>query len=214
MKKDEIDWDCAWWQPDYKYWLDHELLTLIDISFIAAGEEPVSTREFFDKPKSFQRPYEIYHLLRSAIDASKIKGIVEDDSSYKAPTAEWLRYLIQKKIALPRDLMSNAKELIAQYNLEAKQKREKKSFLPKDTRDEDLALEAVLRTLLDLFPDVSKRDLIKLKPVRQYASGVHHPEDKLLRLITKIEGGTRKGGRPRHDKASETKYQIPEFWLQ
>lgn len=59
MKEDEIDWDMAWWQPDYKHWINHELLTLIEISFISAGEEPVSYREFRNKSTSFKRPYEI-----------------------------------------------------------------------------------------------------------------------------------------------------------
>jgi hypothetical protein len=212
MKKEEIDWDCAWWQPDYKYWLDHELLTLIEISFIAAGQEPVSSRKFFDKPQSFKNPHEIYHLLLSAIEAGKISGLVEAGNTYKAPTVEWLRYLIQKKILLPKDLLSCAEGLIAEHRLQAKEKREKKSYLSTETRDDDLALEAVLRTLLDLAPDMPKRDLIHLKPIKEYANGAQHSEDKLLKIITKIEGGKRAGGRPSNNKIEKTTYAIPQFW--
>lgn len=148
----------------------------------------------------------------SAVEAGKISGLVEGGDTYKAPTVEWLRYLIQKKINLPKDLLSCAEGLIAEYQLQAKERRDKKSYLPTDTRDDDLALEAVLRTLLDLAPDMPKRDLINLKPIREYANGAQHSEDKLLKMITKIEGGKREGGRPSNNKIEKFKHHIPQFW--
>lgn len=71
----------------------------------------------------------------------------------------------------------------------------------------------MLKTLLDLFPGTPKRDLIQWMPVRIYANGGAHSEEKLLAIITEIEGGKRAAGRPSNKKVEELANVIPQIWL-
>ena len=60
---------------DYKYWMKHDLLTIIQISFIACGNEPLADyRTFFRHQAYYGKQHKIYNLLLSGLEANKIKA--------------------------------------------------------------------------------------------------------------------------------------------
>ncbi len=92
---------------DYEYWLKLDLVTIVQISFIACGNEPPrDSRNFFRRPADYQDQHKVYNLLKNAIQANKIKPISKYDVLAKAPPLEWLTHLVRKCYRLP-DYLGN-----------------------------------------------------------------------------------------------------------
>ena len=98
-------------------------------------------------------------------------------------------------------------------NQDAPVKRPKESYQNKEIRGDEPVLKAVIRTLLDLYPELPKTELIQLRPIKQYANGDAHADESLMEIITQLEGGKRKPGRPANQKLEEIKRDIPTQWL-
>lgn len=201
-------------EVDYPYWLSNDLLSIVEMSFIAAGRNPVNPTEFFESIGSYYQPNRIYQLLHRAVEAQKIQHIQgEYIKSCMAPPAEWLKCLVEKEIELPQEVLSIAEDLISTHLSQLKPKREKSSYVTAELREDNQTLVAVLKTLLDLLPSYPKSELIQLKPVRVYANGTLYTEEKLLKMISEIEGKKREGGRPNTKEVEEMKKKIPQIWL-
>jgi hypothetical protein len=203
-------------EPDecnYDYWMKHDLLTIVQISFIASGYEPVHFSLFFACQDLYKKQSEIFELLLNAIEANKIKATSLDNFA-KAPPFDWLRYLKSKNYSLPivLDDMLMDEVIHATGNQEAV-KRSKDSYQSRETRGDEPVLKAVMRTLLDLFPEYPKDRLIELAPIRLYANGSFHSSETLKQMITEIEGGKRLSGRPSSNKIEKINREIPEQWL-
>lgn len=204
---------------DYEYWLKLDLVTIVQISFIACGNEPPhEDRGFFRRPADYQDQHKVYNLLKNAIQANKIKPISKYDVLAKAPPLEWLTYLTRKCYSLPQYLhnflFANLPCGIPmeEEDMQSSQ-RSKESYQNKEVRGDDKVLKAVIQTLLDLYPDLPKAELIKLRPISHYANGAAHPEESLMKMISEIEGKNRGGGRISSEKLEKIKKDIPKHWL-
>jgi hypothetical protein len=204
---------------DYEYWLKLDLVTIMQISFIACGNEPQYDNEkFFRHPAYYQDQHKVYHLLVNAMEANKIKTTSKDVMSAKASPFEWLTYLTRKSYYLPQHLCSFLiTNLPCGIPMEEEDmqppQRSKESYLTKETRGDEKALNAVIRTLLDLYSDLPKAELIKLRPITHYANGAAHSEESLMKMISDIEGKNRSGGRISSEKLEKIKKDIPKHWL-
>jgi hypothetical protein len=202
---------------DYEYWMKHDLLTIVQISFIACGNKPLSDyRIFFQHQDYYPKQNKIYNLLVSGLEANKIKTNNQDDVSAKAPPLEWLTYLKNKDCSLPfylNDVLFDVFLSSMPENQDVPAKRSKDSYQNKEIRGDEPVLKAVIRTLLDLYPELPKIELIQLRPIKQYANGDAHADESLMEIITQLEGGKRKPGRPLNQKLEEIKRDIPRQWL-
>lgn len=215
---DSDDNPLASWFPkeevDYAYWLSNDLLSIIEMSCIAAGQNPTSPKEFFEPKNSYYQANRIYQLLHRAVEVQKIQHIQgEYIKSCMAPPAEWLKCLVEKDIELPQELLSIAESLNSTHTSPIKPTREKSSYISPELREDNQTLIAVLKTLLDFLPSYPKSELIQLKPVRVYANGNQYTEEKLLKMISEIEGKKREGGRPNSKQIEEMEKKIPSIWL-
>lgn len=198
---------------DYDFWLSHDLLSIVEMSFIAACRNPINPRQFFKSESSYYQPNRIYQLLYRAVESQKIQNIQgEYIKSCVAPPAEWLKCLMEKEIELPQELLSIAKRFNSTFQL--KPKREKNTRIPQELREDNQTLEAVFKIMLDLYPNYPKSELIMLKPVQIYANGKLYTKDKLLNMVSEIEGKKREGGRPNNKEVEEMKKKIPSIWLE
>ncbi len=194
---------------DYYFWLVHEVLSINKICLLSKGNSP--------DPSNIVK-YELTHLFRvcprrSMILAGIKGGEIKVFSDSNASPLECLLYLKRKGFDFPdklNSLMDNEIESIQKY-LNKKIVRNKDSYLRKDTRGDVRVLEAVLRTLLDVYPGYPKDRIIKLLPVQEYANGHQHSEQSLKEIITKIEKGKRSSGNVSNVKELEQK--IPKKWL-
>jgi hypothetical protein len=192
---------------DYQYWMKYDLLSIIQISFIACGNEPLHSHEpFFQFQVYYGRQHKVYKLLLSALEANKIKATSQDNLLAKASPVEWLAYLKGKDYSLPRYL----EDIVFD---ELPEKRSQESYQIKEIRGNKKAVEAVIRTLLDIYPDLPKAELIKLRPISHYANGAAHSDESLMKMISEIEGKNRDGGRISSEKLEKIKKDIPKHWL-
>lgn len=205
-------------EPDecnYDYWMKHDLLTIVQISFIASGSEPVHFSLFFACQNLYSKQNEIFELLLNAIEANKIKATSLDNFA-KAPPLDWLRYLKKKNYSLPIPLDNMLMdELLTEATVGNQEtaKRSKDSYQSREIRADAPVLKAVMRTLLDLFPEYPKERLIELAPIRLYANGGFHSPETLKKMIREIEGERRVSGRPSSNKIEKINKEIPEQWL-
>jgi len=201
---------------DYKYWMKHDLLTIVQISFIACGNKPLSDyRIFFQHQDYYPKQNKIYNLLLSGLEANKIKATNQDDVSAKAPPLEWLTYLKNKDCSLPfylNDVLFDVFLSSMPENQDIPAKRPKDSYQNKEIRGDEPVLKAVIRTLLDLYPELPKAELIELRPISHYANGGAHAPESLMQMISDMEGGNRKPGRTSTSKLEDIKKNIPEIW--
>jgi hypothetical protein len=175
-------------------------------------------REIFRHPAYYRNQYKVYNLLLNGMQANKIKTNGQDEISAKAPPLEWLTHLVRKCYRLP-DYLGN----FVYHNLPCgipmeeedvqSSQRSKESYQNKEVRGDDKVLKAVIQTLLDLYPDLPKAELIKLRPISHYANGAAHPEESLMKMISEIEGKNRGGGRISSEKLEKIKKDIPRHWL-
>lgn len=201
-------------EVDYAYWLSNDLLSIVEMSFIAAGYNPINPKKFFESRHFYYHPNRVYQLLYRAVEVKKIQYTQGDYiKSCMAPPAEWLKCLVEKEIELPQEVLSIAEDLIAAHLSQLKPKREKSSYIPKELREDNPTLTAVLKTLLDLLPEYPKSELIQLRPVKMYANGSLYTEEKLFKMISEIEGKKREGGRPNNKDVEEMKKKIPAIWF-
>src|ERR1700733_5275550 len=92
---------------DYEYWMKLDLVTIMQISFIASGNEPLhDDREIFRHPAYYRNQYKVYNLLLNGMQANKIKTNGQDEISAKASPLEWLTHLVRKCYRLP-DYLGN-----------------------------------------------------------------------------------------------------------
>jgi len=204
---------------DYEYWLKLDLVTIVQISFIACGNEPPrDSRNFFRHPADYQDQHKVYNLLVNAMEANKIKTTSKNELLAKASPLEWLTYLTCKYYSLPQHLGSFLFENLPcgipmeEEDAQSSQ-RSKESYQNKEVRGDDKVLKAVIQTLLDLYPDLPKAELIKLRPISHYANGAAHPEESLMKMISEIEGKNRSGGRISGEKLEKIKKDVPKHWL-
>jgi hypothetical protein len=204
---------------DYEYWLKLDLVTIIQISFIASGNEPPRDNgDFFRHPTDYHDQHKVYNLLLNAMEANKIKTTSKDEISAKASPLEWLTYLTRKCYSLPQCLGSFLfANLPCGIPMEDEDmqplQRSKDSYQNKEVRGDDKVLRAVIQTLLDLYPDLPKAELVKLRPISHYANGASHHEESLMKMISEIEGKNRGGGRMSSEKLEKIKKDIPKHWL-
>lgn len=200
---------------NYDYWLMHDLVTIVQISCIATGHEPIESRNFFNHKRDYKKQHEIFELLLNALEANKIKANSQDCWA-KASPLEWLKYLKSKNYTLPTRLHDFLFDHPACMTTDAQNepsKRPKESYQNKEVRGDERVLEAMIRTLLDLYPDLPKAELIKLKPISHYANGGAHPESFLMKMISEIEGKNRGPGRIPTEQVEKIKRDIPKNWL-
>ncbi|MBS0637344.1 MAG: hypothetical protein JSS12_07520 [Verrucomicrobia bacterium] len=197
---------------DYVSWLKHELLTLSEISLLAKGVEPTPINLGIYNASCVFRTCQISSILLSSCKAGQIKTY----SNGNASPIECLLYLKHMDIPLPADLLyvleNNIEEIQKYLSTKIKGKRTKESYQKKEVRGDEQVLEAVLRTLIDLFPELTKDALIDLKPVQEYANGKKHSREKLMKMITDIEGGNRKSGNVHKSKKDEAMRTLPQSW--
>ncbi len=91
-------------------------------------------------------------------------------------------------------------------------KRSKESYVRKEVREDRAVLIAVIKTMLDLFPDLPKAQLIKLKPVRVYANGSLYTEETLINIVSEVDKKERKAGRLNSEALEKMKEKIPAAW--
>lgn len=61
-------------ESGYEYWMKVDLVTIVQISFIACGNEPpYDNEDFFRSPSHYKNQHKVYNLLVNAMEASKIK---------------------------------------------------------------------------------------------------------------------------------------------
>jgi hypothetical protein len=200
---------------NYGYWLKHDLVTIVQISCIATGHEPIEPRNFFNHKSDYKKQHEIFELLLNALEANKIKANSQDCWA-KAHPLDWLGYLKNKNYPLPiplDDILIDELLENAPHNQNGSLKRSKESYQNKEGRDDLKALQAILRTLLDLYPILPKSELITLRPVTHYANGAAHSEASLLKMISEIEGKNRGPGRIPTEQVEKIKRDIPKNWL-
>ena len=203
----------------YEYWLKLDLVTIMQISFIACGNEPLrNEREIFRHPDYYHNQHKVHNLLLNAMEANKIKTTSQDEVSAKASPLEWLTYLLRKHYPLPEYVKSFLFTNLPcgipmdEEDVQSPQ-RSKESYQNKEVRGDDKILNAVIHTLLDLYPDLPKKELIQLRPISHYANGAAHSEESLMKMISEIEGKNRGGGRMSADQLEKIKEGIPKHWL-
>ncbi|HAB98481.1 MAG TPA: hypothetical protein DCE71_01505 [Parachlamydiales bacterium] len=186
-------------EPDYEHILSLDALTVEEISRIAYGGALT-----FDLRDIFSRlfPSKAYALLKGGVKGGKIKRTKCDNGIIYASPLECFKYLKDKGFKLPTLL-----DLLI-----IDTKRSPETYIPEDVRGDKKTLKAVCQTLLDLFPELPKEEIIKLKPVQTYANGVAHSDDTLKDIITDIEGRRRSGGAPNKNKLAAVRAQIPSHW--
>jgi hypothetical protein len=200
---------------NYDYWLMHDLMTIVQISCVATGHEPIEPRNFFNHKCDYRKQHEIFELLLNALEANKIKANSQDCWA-KASPLEWLTYLKSKHYALPNRLDDFLFDHTSCTALDAQNEssnRSKESYQNKEVRGDERVLEAIIRTLLGLYPDLPKAELIKLKPISHYANGAAHPENFLMKMISEVEGKNRSPGRIPTEQIEKIKRDIPKNWL-
>jgi hypothetical protein len=53
---------------NYDYWLKHDLVTIVQISCIATGYEPIDPKNFFNCKSDYRKQHEIFELLLNGLE--------------------------------------------------------------------------------------------------------------------------------------------------
>lgn len=197
---------------DFYFWLLHETLSIEDVCLLFSGLEPNIMNKFKFK---FFSTFNISPLQSIICDGVRSNQLKIDSNNCVSPIACYY-YLSNKGFLLPEDLVKVLDNDLQEINEKLKtkvKKRGKESYQRKDVRGDDKALDAVLRTLLDLLPDLPKDSLIRLKPVQEYANGKKHSEQSLKNMISKIEGANRKSGNVSNKNKEILNREVPKSWV-
>lgn len=200
-------------ENEFRFWLNHDRLPYEDICNLARGCIPTQLGSFGYTMYRFFNNCPFYSLLMSAISIGEIKSA----SRGKASPIECYLHFQSKGLVLPRDLnyLLTIELDEIQASLKRKVKRSTESYQRKEVRGDQIALEAVLKTLLDLYPDCPKATLISLKPVQEYANGHRHSDPYINDIISSIEkeaGKSRKVGNIKNEIKEKIEREIPDAW--
>jgi hypothetical protein len=190
---------------NFSHWLKHDALRIFEVNLLAQNIDPISLEALKFKFLPFGGFKE---LIISGVKCGEITSFPDD---YVAPIESFL-YLKKKGIQLPEKLDLILENEIDSVSLSKKIGRNKASYQAKDIRENELGLIAVLRTLLDLYPEYPKEKLIQLKPVQEYAKGDLRSEQLLKKMIVTIEGQKRAKGNVNKEKVKTIEKNIPEHW--
>lgn len=197
----------------FRFWLTHERLPLDQICLLAKDIEPVQIRRSLNALAQIWCNCPYHSMLMSGISSKEIKSV----NGKEASPLESFLYFQSRDLDLPQNLsylLENELDEI-QEKLKKKIKRSRESYLRKNIRGDAEMLTAVLKTLLDLYPDYPKEELIFLKPVQIYANGSNHSDANLKNMITEIEKSaqkSRKQGNKTNKMKDSIKREIPDIW--
>ena len=197
---------CKLKPVDLSRYLNFDLISVIEISFLLTGHEPVDINEFFQNQGEYPEQRKIYEMAKASITAKKIEG-QGSHLCFAATPMTWISWAESKELKLPKVF----RKAYDEYKEKEKEPapRSSESYRPIREIEDKYVIQQVMLAIREFIPDLPLGQLVKTPPIQRIARDA---TDETLAKWGREVGITTKKGRPSDETKQECIKLMPKIW--